>query len=308
MIPSYSSIYGLGHKALRDLNVFSHRLSVTEKLDGSQFSWMKDSNGEVHFRSKGAVIHIGNEPPMFSQGVQAILGLRDFLTPNYIYRGEYFQKPKHNSLAYSRIPKHHVILFDIQDGPESYLSYEDMKAEADRIGFEVVPLLYQGFVTDADQVKSFLTQESVLGGVTPEGVVFKAYGVYGPDKKTLMGKYVTEAFKEVHRTEWKNTNPTPTDVVQNLITELKTDARWEKAIQHLRERGELTETPKDIGALMKEVAADIKKEEIDYIKDKLFAHAWQRISRGVVAGFPQWYKDRLMQEGFEALDNTPNSD
>lgn len=108
----------------------------------------------------------------------------------------------------------------------------------------------------------------------------KNYARFGRDKKALLGKFVSEAFKEVHAKEWKTSNPSNGDIILQITGTLKTAARWNKAVQHLREAGKLEDSPRDIGLLMKEVPTDIEKEEVDYIKDKLYEYAWPHIRRG----------------------------
>lgn len=124
-------------------------------------------------------------------------------------------------------------------------------------------------------------------------MVVKNYYRFGIDKKILIGKFVSAAFKEKHAGEWRESNPTKADVVEFLVTQLKTDARGRKAIQHLREAGQITDTPQDIGPLLKEIKADIEREETDAVKEALFKHFWPQIARGSTAGFPEWYKKEL---------------
>lgn len=298
---SYSSIYAIGHRAAADL--FVGPVVVEEKLDGSQFSFGVTEDGETLLcRSKGADIFPENPEKMFAKAVESVLAIRDDLTPGWTYRGEYFQKPKHNTIAYGRVPEKHIILFDVDTGLQDYLDPDAKRTEAGRLGLEVVPTIFEGHVSAFDDIKAMMRTESVLGGATPEGLVFKNYGQFGPDKKTLMGKYVTEEFKEVHKGEWKKSNPGHGDIVSSLITQYRTPARWKKAVHHLRDAGVLTESPKDIPALMKEINVDVLKECEQDIKDALFAWAWPKIGRGITAGAPQWWKDELAQSAFaEAL-------
>lgn len=290
-ISSYPSIHGFGHRLLR--NFFDDPLVVEEKLDGSQYSF-GIIDGELCARSKGVplILDAPNEP--FGRAVEVIRSIEHLLMPGYIYRGEYFKKPKHITLEYSRIPKNHIMIFDIQTGVETYMNPEDKAKEAARIGLECVPFFIVENINSVEALKELTNRESVLGGVTMEGVVLKNYYKFGPDDKVLMAKYVREDFKEKHRKEWKNTNPTSKDVIQRMIEMYRTEARWKKAIQHIRERGELTDSPKDIGVLMKEIRADILKEHADEIKDELFEMAWPHIRRGVTSGFPEFYKDYLV--------------
>jgi hypothetical protein len=295
---SYPSIYNLGHRAIATL--LDAPVLVEEKVDGSQFSFGV-VDGEILCRSKGADLHVDAPEKMFTAAVATAKKLAPNLRPGWVYRGEYLAKPKHNTLSYDRIPQDHVILFDVCPGLEEYLSPEAKREEASRIGLEVVPAFFVGKVEGLEHFRSLLDTVSVLGGQKVEGVVIKplAYDQFGPDKKVLLGKFVSEHFKEVHAGEWKKENPSTGDVIQNLIVQYRTPSRWAKAVQHLREAGQLEDSPRDIGKLFKEVPSDVLKEEADAIKDALFRYAWPHISRGLMAGLPQWYKDELVKRQFD---------
>lgn len=311
-IHSYSSIFNLGHREAKDL--FSKPVVVQEKIDGSQFSFRlvvehgDDGFGmgeSLEFRSKGAEIIPGSaSSKMFNEGITAVKLIKDRLTPNWTYRGEYLRVPKHNTLGYARVPVGHVVIFDIDRADQDYLSPAEVAKEACRIGFDAIPTIYEGVVSGPDHVAQLLKDHiPLLGGAAQaEGLVFKRYDAYSTDKKILMGKYVTEAFKEAHQTDWKATNPGGKDVVEMVIANYRTDARFTKAVQHLRDGGELTDTVKDIGPLMKELARDLKKEEEDAIKEMLWRWAKPKIMRGISHGFPQWYKDRLLANSFEVAN------
>ena len=295
---SYPSIYALGHRAIADL--LKGPVLVEEKVDGSQVSWMKDADGELHVRSKGAVMHPDAPEKMFTKAVETVKALAPQLVPGWTYRGEYLRAPKHNALAYDRIPKQHIILFDINTGHETYMDATGKHAEAERLGLEAVPLLHAGMVEDPGAVRQFLERTSILGGQPIEGVVIKPldYGLFGKDKKCLMGKFVSEAYKEVHSSAWKESNPGPKDILTVLGARYGTQARWQKAMQHLAERGTLEGSPRDIGQLMQEIPEDIRKECEDEIKEMLFAYAWPHIRRLVTRGVPEWYKNELLRRAF----------
>lgn len=298
---SYPSIFALGHRYVADLLL--DPVLVEEKVDGSQFSFgvFTDETGVkfVRCRSKGADINVIAPEGMFKKGVEWVQANQDNLVTGWTYRGEYLMKPKHNTLVYDRVPNNNIILFDINVAEETYLPYDLKLEEAQRIGLEVVPRVFEGHVTDVQHFRGFLDTTSCLGGQKIEGVVVKNYARFGQDKKVLLGKFVSEAFKEVHGKEWKASNPGKQDVVLALIASLKTPARWDKAIQHLREAGVIEDSPKDIGLLMKEVPADVEKEETEYIKQKLYEWAWPQIRRGVTGGLPEYYKQLLLAKQFE---------
>ena len=292
-IHGYPSIYNLGHAALGQL--FDGVVVVEEKVDGSQFSFGR-VDGEIFCRSKGKDQSPGQADKMFQLAVEQIQELD--LQEGLVYRGEYLQKPKHNTIAYARVPVRNVVLFDIQSGDEQYLDPGQKSLEANRIGLEVVPVMAFEEVSNWETLQVFLDRDSFLGGAQVEGIVIKNYARFGPDKKALMGKFVSEAFKEKHNKEWKKSNPTARDLVDQLSINLTTEARWQKAIQHLRDNGELEGSPRDIGPLIKAIQEDIREEEREYIRDTLYNYAMGHIERKVVAGFPQWYKEQLAQEAF----------
>jgi hypothetical protein len=308
---SYPKLFALGHRALDALLLDD--VVVEEKLDGSQFSfgvfkeWLPTAGGGVvqqnvlKIRSKGVVMNVEAPEKMFNKAVETVKDLADrwLLNEGWTYRAEYLAKPKHNALAYDRAPNGFLAIFDINLAEESYLPYEAKAAEALRLGLDVVPLIYQGRIASIEQFRPMLDRVSFLGGQKIEGVVVKNYNRFGPDKKVLMGKFVSEAFKEIHGGEWKKANPTHSDIVEQITASLATPARWVKAVQHLRERGALEDSPKDIGPLLKEIGTDVHAECADEVRDALFKWAWPRIQRGIIRGFPEWYKGELLKRQFD---------
>lgn len=282
-------------------DLFLDQVLVEEKVDGSQFSFGTyypkiDGKGgprTLRVRSKNQEMQVGSPEKLFERAVETARRLEDLLHPGWTYRAEYLSKPKHNTLAYSRVPEANLIIFDICTGHEEYLLYDAKVEECNRLGLEVVPRLFEGKVTSYEQFKEFLNRESILGGTTVEGVVVKNYFRFGRDKRILIGKYVAEGFKEKNEGNWKKENPTQSDIIVKIADVYRAEARWEKVIQHLRDAGKLDESPKDIGLLIKELGLDVEKDSADDIKDMLFAWAWPHIRRRLTAGFPEWYKDRL---------------
>lgn len=296
MITSYPSIYQIGHKAIID--IFTTPVVVEEKVDGSQFSFKKISETEWEAKSKNCPLN-GDIPSLFKPAMDTMLGLMPTLKTGWNYRGEALCRPKHNTLCYDRVPKGGVILFDIDDGLENYFTREQKEEEARRLCLELVPVLYKGTVKEFIQLQELLGTESTLGGCKIEGFVVKNYDKFTSDKKVMMGKFVSEAFKEKHSKDWKNANPGKNDVLANLIAIYRHENRWVKAVQHLRDAGQLKGDPSDIGLLIKEVALDIQKEETEIIKDKLFQWAWKHIAKGATNGLPEWYKEQLAKGAFE---------
>lgn len=297
---SYPSIYNLGHRAIDAL--LTVPVNVEEKIDGSQFSFCKDETGELHIRSKGAKMHMEAPEKMFTKAAETVKEIADRLEIGWTYRAEFLAKPKHNSLCYNRVPSGNLIVFDVNTAEATYLDWDAKRDESSRLGLECVPLLFSGDLRTIDEFRAFLETESILGGQKIEGVVVKPrdYALFGPDKKVLMGKFVSEHFKEVHAGEWKKSNPTSGDILQILGEAYCTPARWQKAVMHLAEAGMIEQSPRDIGKLVAEIPQDILKEHEDEIKQALFDWAWPSIRRRVIYGMPEWYKEELLKAQFAA--------
>src|SRR5271166_4406438 len=274
---SYPSIYALGHKALTSL--FDGEVLIEEKVGGSQFSFGL-IGGELRTRSKGKE---PAEAKMFDTALLSVenLYMAKLLVPEWTYRAEYLRSPKHNALAYDRVPTGHLILFDINDGHESYLPYDRLCEEASRMGLEVVPRFIIA-EPSFDTIKACLETKSVLGGQKIEGVVIKNYAQFGADEHALMGKFVSEDYKEVHALDWKAEGRP--DIIALLASSYCTPARWQKAVQHAADDGLLEGSPRDIGVLIKLVAPDVLKECEDEIKAKVWEWAWPLLKRQLTRG------------------------
>jgi hypothetical protein len=109
----------------------------------------------------------------------------------------------------------------------------------------------------------------------------------------LFTKYVREDFKERNADEWKTKKSG--GGMPEFIASFNSSARWEKAIIHAKEKGELSVSPKDIGMLMKMVAEDVREEESENIKNHLLKYYIDDILRASVRGLPEWYKNKLLE-------------
>lgn len=297
-INSYSKVYNLGHRAVRE--IFRGPTVAQEKVDGSQFSFMRIGS-EMFFRSKNKMLYSHSPEKLFKRGIEAIMDISDNLTEGYIYRTEYLQKPKHNVLKYDRVPERHCIIYDIEVKPGSYnyLSPMELADEGDRLGLETVPFWHLEVGVKLHEIVELMMQTSSLGGSPFEGIVIKNYDMFDQTTgKTLMAKHVSESFKEVHRKKSYKEEANKS-VIESIIEAYKTEARWNKAVQHLREAGELEDSPTDIGKLIKEVSYDVYMEERLEIQEILFKWAWKQISRGLTRGLPEWYKQKLLALQFK---------
>lgn len=297
-LSSYSKIYSLGHRAIRDL--LNGEIVVQEKIDGSQFSFGV-INGELQCRSRNQPLDLDIPHKLFALAVETIKSKKNLLAPNYTYHAEAITTLRHNVLQYDRIPAGGLVVYDIDTGGQNYLDCDALVVECNRLGLEYVPYIISPSSNDVVSIESlehWLTYTSYLGGTKIEGVVIKNYDCFGVDGKTLMGKCVSEAFKETMR--GKGPKPGKKEAILGIIDHFKTEARWNKAVQHLRENGELEDDPKDIGKLMKELNTDFISECEDELKNLLLVAFRKDIIKGVASGFPEWYKAQLLEKQFES--------
>lgn len=318
-IPSYTKILTLGSSQTD--NALVGEVIVQEKVDGSQFKFGRDEDGKLLFASKGCKLipiegdnDLVNIQKMFRPAVKYLLSIQDILDEHlekdmYCYC-ETLETQKHNVLKYNKVPNNHIVLFDslYQGG---WANRNELLAIAKTLKIDLIPELYKGEIdrsrvdTGAGGYKSsatdFLkriieTTPSYLGGTLIEGVVIKNYTqniMLGGQVFPLFTKYVREAFKEKHDAEWKIKRPK--DSLEDYIKGFCSEARWQKAIIHLKEKGLLESHPKDIGVLIKTVQQDILEEEMENIKTTLFNKFKEDILRHSVRGLPEWYKQKLLE-------------
>lgn len=302
---SFPKIRTLGQRNIA--SIFDTEVEVTEKIDGSQFAFVLTEQG-LRYRSKGRVFE--HPDKLFELAVAQVQRVEHIMQPNIVFYGEYLNKPKHNVLAYNKTPKNNLCLFgatNYYDG--SMISMEQLREYAFYMEFDVVPVLFQGKVNSADELNLLMDQESYLGGPKMEGVVVKNYSkpfLIGTQYIPLMcGKYVSEAFKEVHNSTWTKEH-TSRGTWNEFVEGYRTEARWNKSVQHLREAGLITDSPKDIGPLIKEVHRDITEEEKETIKDALWTFFGKDLVRLSTHGLPEWYKQQLLEKAFdEGFDREP---
>ena len=306
IIPAFPKIFHLGDRHI--YGVLDTPVEITEKIDGSQFSFGV-IDGELQYRSKGKTSkdHGGMDENMFGP---IITYIKDFLKENglpdsLLFHGEYLRVANHNTLKYSRIPQNHFVLFGIRDLiTNECLPHKDIVRWATFFKFDAVPLIFEGkWDKSAESIIEFTKRESYLGGAQMEGVVVKNYNMKGEfagkELPLVAAKFVSEEFKEKHL---KNPEySSKKDKVLMIGEQLRAPARWAKAVHNLRDNGELEGTPKDIGKLFKYVAEDMFLEETDWIKDQLLEAFQRDIKKISTGGLAQWYKEYLVKgsEGAE---------
>jgi len=296
MIKAFPKIFSIGTDYIRD--IFNDEVEITEKVDGSQFSFGK-VNGELYMRSKGCIQYKDKHDKMFSLAVAYACSIESLIPDGMVFYCEYLKTERHNILKYGRVPKNNLIMFGASSISESFVP--DFKQYAELFGIESVPVIFKGKVNAADEIFKLLETESILGGCKVEGVVVKNYlkpFLLGGQPIPLMsGKFVSEEFKESHKENWGKEYSTKGRWA-TFVDSFKTEARWSKSIQHLKESGTLENSPRDIGILLKEIQKDIEEEQKEDIKEFLWQENKREIFASATRGFPEWYKEKLLKDSF----------
>lgn len=302
---AFPKILHIGDKHISTL--FEGWVEITEKVDGSQLGFGK-VDGELFVRSKGKEQDLDNPDMMFIKAVEYVKSIEDRIPNGFTFYGEYLQKPKHNTLAYDRVPRNQIALFGVYNSTtREHFGMDVIQEWANNLELDTVPLLYKGTCSPEFVLGLVKERVSYLGGQKIEGVVVKAYKdwMYLGDipQSVMSGKYVTEEFKEVHVKNWKKEN-TGKGKLEVAISQYKSQARWNKAVQHLRDEGVLEGSPRDIGGLIKEVRNDIILEEKEHIKDQLWEIFQNDFLGESTNGLPQWYKESLVRGEINETENT----
>jgi hypothetical protein len=320
-IPSYGKIFALGSSGTE--NALIGDVIIQEKLDGSLFGFGVNEYHQITMRSKGQVFQIPDVDEaiplvvekMFFKAGESVFRFREELRKypgNTFFYAEYMQSPKHNTLKYSKVPKNNLMLFDgMLNG--RWMTREELAKAAEAFDIELVPQLWigdlgvylrskneKGYSSPGDFLKGMTeTTISFLGdqeGPILEGVVIKNYSqtiLLGGNIFPLFTKFVREAFKELHTVDWKIRQPK--DTLKGYIDGFANEARWQKAVIHLREKGQLTNSLKDIAPLMETVSKDVIEEETENIKNNLYKMFIKDITRTSTKGLPEWYKEKLLE-------------
>ena len=84
-------------------------------------------------------------------------------------------------------------------------------------------------------------------------------------------------------------------LIETIIERYNKENIWKKAVQHLKEQGELEWQNRDIGKLIKEIDRDFIEEEVNEIKNILWERYKHDILKEIKRGFPVWYKEFLLK-------------
>lgn len=298
MIPTFPKIFTAGDRFTAD--IWDGPIEITEKVDGSQFNFGRHQ-GVVYMRSKGADVFHEDNNKMFTKAKDFVRSVEEKLPEGVTFHGEYLQSPRHNTLTYSRVPANNFVLFGVTGSPDSVTPSVLRLAWAEEFRCDAIPVLFEGQAPVEGRFEwlmEFVHEESFFGMAQREGIVIKNYAktamVGGIVIPLLCAKVVSTEFKEKHKGAWAQGEGK--DKLTLIGEAYNAKPRWQKAVQHLRDSNLLTDSPKDIGPLLKEIHLDIEAEEMSNIKDMLWDLFSKDIKRIAVRGFPEWYKEELTKK------------
>ena len=270
--------------------ILTSPVEITEKMDGSQFGF-GIIDGELVMRSKSAILNPANPQNLFAGAVQTVLSVKDKLVPGWFYYGESIQSKRHNKLCYDVVPKGHVCLFGVKKPDFTFIDdWRTLQEIATDLGMDVAPLIYSGILNMDELLKLVDETKSAYGAPYMEGVVVKNYALRGNHSPIMVGKLVKDEFKEVKRERKpKGTGDTIETKILSLFRCYATEARWDKAIQHLREAGQLKGDNSDIKYLIQEIQKDTLEEELVNLKNEVWSLVQKDFTRELVRGFAEYY-------------------
>lgn len=302
----WSKVWTLGDRYTD--GIFLGPVQITEKVDGSQINFGYNEKDGLWMLSKGSTIHLGDNNKLFHPAAEHIHRLysEGKLKEGWSYHGETLATPRHNTLAYERTPKNHIALYGVFSNEGHQAQHAALSIIADLLDVDVVPLIFQGEYTPGEdfgeQLDEWLNRESYLGKEKIEGFVIKNYGreqfLGGQLLPLTQAKFVSERFKERHKVAWPENNRSPLVRIGEMV---RTEARWQKALQKLRDSGEMQQHPRDIGGLLKILHKDLEEEDKEVIKEQLWNAFSKDIKRAAVRNFPEAYK-RYLATGKLSLD------
>jgi len=292
MTRRWPKVFAIGDRYTEGL--WDGEVSITEKVDGSQLNVSLSSRDGLTFLTKGSVATLGDNNKLFHPAVSYFHSIESKLTPDWTYHGETLANPRHNTLAYDRVPKNHFALYGVSKPDGSQIStHAELTAIAQELGVDVVPEIFKGKV-EGDLyafLEGLLNRESYLGKESAEGIVAKRYDrevFVGNQLIPLMqGKLVCAKFKERHKVAWPTNNKSPLLIIGSIV---RTEARWMKAIQYLKDTNQCEQHPRDIGKILKRLHEDLEEEDKEHIKDRLWDAFGKDIKRAATRGLPEAYK------------------
>lgn len=181
----------LSKKEQQDL--LTGRVTIEEKIDGANTGVIGGRKGkEFRLQKRGSLVDV-SEHPQFGRlkawSMERYQSLTELKFP-YVMYGEFMWATHH--IYYDSLPDWFICI-DIWDG-KKHIKREEKQEICDKLEIEIVPLIYDGYIEDINEILELVCQRSSYSSEhDQEGIVIKNY------RKQMRGKIVRPEFvKEIN--------------------------------------------------------------------------------------------------------------
>lgn len=286
-IKKYMDIVRLGHKTTEDVLNKGDYITITEKIDGANSSFTA-IDGVVYGFSRNNPVSEENTLRGFYGFTQTLDAAK--LLPNKRYFGEWLVRHK---VDYGD-NFNKFYLFDIYDEElQEYLPLDFVKAEAERLNLNLVPIFYEGEYIDFEHLMSFVGKSKLTEDGKGEGIVVKNVNYKDRYGRQIFVKLVSDIFREMQKQKAPK-DPSKQPEEFTFVKTFMNRARVEKLIYKLVDEGILDEkfSIEDMGLILKHlgnmVYDDMLKEEIDSLS-KEFEES--KLRKGIGKNLPLMVKE-----------------
>lgn len=274
-IKKYTSIERYGKSGTADVIKPGDVISITEKVDGANASFVKDDDnfqGVTCYSRKQTLTPENTLQGFYSWVSKNIVPIKDKLNPNYRYIGEWTTPHK---IKYKEEYVKTFLMFSIWDeGTQQYLSDGIVRAEAYRLGLETVKYFYHGEFVSYEHMTSFIGKSNITEVPnTGEGIVVKNTNYLDRFGKQVFVKLVSESFAEIQKQKLPknpNVNQKELSVIKSIMTKARVDKLMHKLVDEElinREDFEIEKMGLLIKLITPRVIEDMYKEEKDMLSN-----------------------------------------
>ena len=268
-IEKYTDVVRLGHRSTEGVLKEGDYITITEKIDGANTSFVLNENGEIDCFSRNNQVTLGNTLRGYYNWVRQNIKA-ELLNPKYRYFGEWLVSHK---IQYKPEYYQNFYLFNVYDEEsQEYLIDTIMRSEAARLGIKTVPLFYEGEYISFDHLMSFVGQ-SEMAVDFGEGVVAKNVDYKDRYGHQMFVKLVHADFIEVQKQKAPKDPNKPVTIEQEFVNMCLTKARVDKLLHKLVDEGIIDKDfgIEDMGVILKNLGSrvyeDILKEENDSLPE-----------------------------------------
>ena len=265
----YTDIVRLGHKTTVGVLNVGDYITITEKIDGANASFILNEDGEVDSFSRNTKVTEENTLRGYYGWIKENIK-PDLLNPKYRYFGEWLVSHK---VQYKPEFYQNFYLFNIYDEEiQEYLSDVIMRSEAARLGIKTVPLIYEGEYISFEHLMQFVGKSDIAINFG-EGIVVKNVSYRDKYGHQIFVKLVHADFAEIQKQKTPKDPNRPLTIEQEFVNMCITKARVDKILHKLVDEDIIEDDfgIEDMGVILKNLGGriyeDILKEESDSLPE-----------------------------------------